>query len=130
MHSLSKEYRWLILPIETKVRELDGKLLLAAIAAERGWAVALGPTESIVAATIGVQGVVLEKDGYFGNPRIGPFLKAGNHVCALDEEGLVYLNSSDYYRRRLDEANLRRLNLAFVWGENQKHDILEHVRGD
>jgi surface carbohydrate biosynthesis protein len=124
-----REYRWLILPIETKVRELDGKLLLAATAAERGWAVILGQVERIVGNTLHLPGVVLEKDGYFGNPRIGPFLASGKRVCALDEEGLVYLNSDDYCRRRLDRQNLHRLDRVFVWGQQQSHDILEHVSG-
>lgn len=128
MLASNRAYKWLILPIETKVRELDGKVLLGAAAAERGWGVVFGQTETIVADTAGLRGVVLEKDGYFGNPRIGPFLEAGKRVCALDEEGLVYLSSRDYYRRRLDRMNLHRLALVFVWGQNQKHDILEHVQ--
>ena len=52
--------RWLFLPIETKVRELDGKLLLAATAAERGWGVILGHKDNLAAETADMRGIVLE----------------------------------------------------------------------
>jgi len=118
-----------MLPIETKVRELDGKLLLAATAAERGWAVIVGHKDSLAADTAGIRGVVLEKDGHIANKRIQSYIATGKLVCALDEEGLVYLNSGDYYRRRLSEGSLQRLALFCLWGANQRRDILEHVRG-
>ena len=37
MHIPEKKYKWLIFPIENYVREFDGKFLLSAVAAERGW---------------------------------------------------------------------------------------------
>ena len=125
----ARSYRWLFLPIETKVRELDGKLLLAATAAERGWGVIIGHKDELAANTADIRGVVLEKDGNLGNRRIGKYREAGKLVCALDEEGLVYLNSDDYFRRRLSEGSLQRLELFFLWGDVQRRDILEHVRG-
>lgn len=42
MQIIERKFKWVILPIETKVCDLDGKLLLTAITAERGWAVING----------------------------------------------------------------------------------------
>jgi surface carbohydrate biosynthesis protein len=127
MTTTQKKLKWLILPIETKVRELDGKLLLAAIAAERGWGVIIGYKNTIVEDTENIIGIVLEKDGYTLNKRIHRFLDSGKLVCALDEEGLVYLNSHDYYRRRLNEENLNNISAYLLWGNVQKRDVLEYV---
>jgi surface carbohydrate biosynthesis protein len=121
--------RWLILPIETKVRELDGRLLLAATAARRGWGVILGHKDVLAEDTAAIKGVVLEKDGHIANRRIAQYQQWGKLVCALDEEGLVYLNGEDYFRRRLSQGSLQRLALFCLWGENQKRDILTHVQG-
>ena len=62
MQPVGKKYKWLILPIETKVRELDGKVLLAAAAAERGWGVILGHKDTSVQDSAGIKGIALEKD--------------------------------------------------------------------
>ncbi len=122
-------YKWLILPIETKVRELDGKLLLAALAAERGWGVIIGHKDTLAEVTAEIKGIVIEKDGYSGNIRINQYLVASKPVCVLDEEGLVYLNSLDYYRRRLNVENLQKIKYYFLWGEIQRRDVQEYVKG-
>lgn len=127
MLALQEERRWLILPIETKVRELDGKILLAAMAAERGWGVILGHKDTIVQDTAGMKAVVLEKDGHRGNYRVKQFSDSGKTVCILDEEGLVYHNALDYYRRRLDLQNHQRAEVVFTWGEVQRRDVLQHL---
>jgi surface carbohydrate biosynthesis protein len=128
MQALVKKYKWLILPIETKVRELDGKILLAAMAVERGWGVILGHKDTIVKDSAEIKGIVLEKDGHAGNYRIKQFYEAGKHVCALDEEGLVYHNGEDYFRRRLNPDNYQKMNTVFLWGAVQRRDVLEHIR--
>jgi len=124
-----RKYKWLFLPLETKVRELDGKLLLAAIAAERGWAVIIGHKDSLAEFTSDIRGIVIEKDGHAGNVRIDQYIKAGKPVCVMDEEGLVYLNSRDYYRRRLNADNLHKMEYFFLWGGIQHRDVLEHIPG-
>ncbi len=125
----SRKYKWLFLPLETKVRELDGKLLLAAIAAERGWAVIIG-YKSLIAQNIGdISGVIIEKDAYDGRFWIEHYLTSKKPVCLIDEEGLVYRNSWDYYRRRLNTDNLHKMEYIFLWGGIQHRDILEHIPG-
>ena len=115
MQTVGKKYKWLILPIETKVRELDGKVLLAAAAAERGWGVILGHKDTSVEDSASIKGIALEKDGHIGNHRISQFIEAGKSVCALDEEGLVYHNSQAYYRRRLNPENYQKMDRIFMW---------------
>jgi surface carbohydrate biosynthesis protein len=128
MQPVGKKYKWLILPIETKVRELDGKVLLAAAAAERGWGVILGHKDTSVQDSAGIKGIALEKDGHIGNHRISRFIEAGKSVCALDEEGLVYHNSQDYFRRRLNQDNYQKMDKIFMWGGIQRRDFLEHIQ--
>ena len=128
MQTVGKKYKWLILPIETKVRELDGKVLLAAAAAERGWSVILGHKDTLVEDSAGINGIALEKDGHIGNHRITRFIEAGKQVCVLDEEGLVYHNSQDYYRRRLNPENYQKMDRIFMWGGIQCRDFLEHIQ--
>lgn len=128
MQTVGKKYKWLILPIETKVRELDGKVLLAAAAAERGWGVILGHKDTSVTDSASIKGIALEKDGHVGNYRIGQFVEAGKYVCVLDEEGLVYQNSQDYYRRRLNPENYKKMDYIFMWGGIQRRDFLEHIQ--
>jgi surface carbohydrate biosynthesis protein len=128
MQTVDKKYKWLILPIETKVRELDGKVLLAAAAAERGWGVILGHKDTSVEDSASIKGIALEKDGHIGNHRISQFIEAGKSVCVLDEEGLVYHNSQDYYRRRLNPQNYQKMEQIFFWGGIQRRDFLEHIR--
>ena len=128
MQTSGKKYKWLILPIETKVRELDGKVLLAAVAAERGWGVILGHKDTSVQDSASIKGIALEKDGHIGNHRITEFIEAGKVVCVLDEEGLVYHNSRDYYRRRLNPENYLKMNTIFMWGSMQRKDFLEHIQ--
>ncbi|MFC2054360.1 surface carbohydrate biosynthesis protein [Chloroflexota bacterium] len=125
-----RKYKWLFLPLETKVRELDGKLLLAAIAVERGWAVIIGRKNSVAEFASDIRGIVIEKDGLASkNDRIDQYIIEGKHVCVMDEEGLVYLNSRDYYRRRLDADNLHKMEYFFLWGGIQHRDVLEHIPG-
>ena len=128
MQTLGKKYKWLILPIETKVRELDGKILLAVAAAERGWGVILGHKDTLLEDSAGVKGIVLEKDGHIGNYRINQFIEAGKYICVLDEEGLVYHNSQDYFKRRLNPENYQKMDYIFLWGAVQQRDFLEHIQ--
>jgi surface carbohydrate biosynthesis protein len=127
MELLRGKYKWLILPIETKVRELDGKILLAAMAAERGWGVILGHKDTIVSDSANIDGIVLEKDGHAGNYRINQFFESGKKVCIMDEEGLVYHNGQDYYRRRLNPKNHQMADFVFLWGEVQRKDVAEQI---
>lgn len=115
----------LFLMIETKARELDAKLLLAAKALADGYVVFLGRKGSTlsVAEAIG-RGVVLDKDhgDNRGGDRARRLKEAGIVCAALDEEGLVF-PSEDAYRKERQMQGLtafQYLDATFVWGQNQR----------
>lgn len=116
---------WLFLPVETKVRELDGKLLLALTAAEAGWRVVLGDQRRIRELTPrfpkGVyldKSVTISKRSWFSECR-----KLGNQVVVLDEEGLVYFNHEDFKDLRIDECSVAMTDLMLLWGQDQREAV-------
>lgn len=123
-----KKVKWLVFPVENFVREFHGKLLLSAVAAERGWGTLIGYKGLIRHNLPENNGVVLEMN-MTQSERVNRFLDLGWRVCAWDEEGLIYINGDDYALRRLDPGALDKLDLIFLWGENQRKDILSHVKG-
>ncbi|MFT5179658.1 MAG: surface carbohydrate biosynthesis protein [Candidatus Paceibacteria bacterium] len=118
--------KWLIIPIETKARELYGKLLLSCYAAESGLGVIIGGKK----ATRGEQdklpkGTFLEKSIPPGNSSgvVNNILSFNNKVSAVDEEGLVYMNKEHYFNRRINPDSFRKVDHFFTWGKKQADDI-------
>ena len=91
---------WLLLPIETKVREFHAKLLLAAVAAEQGFQVLLGEQNAMLAQRRHLpRGIYLDKS--VARTKTANFRRlkaAGNRVAAWCEEGLVYRDRDTYLR--------------------------------
>ncbi len=118
--------RWLHLPIETKAREFDAKMLLACMAAERGWGAIIGGKSVLRRFQKHLpRGVFLEKN-------IGPRQTAqfasnkahGNRVAPWCEEGLTYFSKPDFFRLKFDERAFVLADYAFVWGQWQKNAIV------
>lgn len=113
--------RWIHLPVETKAREFESRLLLACLGTHRGFGSVVGVKGEVArAAHLLPRGVFLEKsvqlpalEGLM--TRIG----LGHIECCLDEEGLVYVSPDDYTGSRLDRRTLDCLTLLFAWGEAQ-----------
>jgi len=117
------------LPIETTARELDGKLLLAAEAVTRGYAVIIGSKGSTLNVAKRVrQGIWLDKGhgDHYIDARFKSLVDANIHCTALDEEGFVFANDEAYLKNRgiKTGAALTYLSSIFVWGHHQK-SILE-----
>ncbi|MEQ1524424.1 MAG: hypothetical protein ABL936_24460, partial [Aestuariivirga sp.] len=97
--------RWLHLPIETKARELDAKMLLACSAAERGWGAIIGGKNVLRKFQMHLpQGVFVEKN--IGPRQAAQFAfnrKQGNRVAAWCEEGLTYFSKPSFFRLKFDE---------------------------
>jgi surface carbohydrate biosynthesis protein len=113
MHSRS-----LILPVESHIRELDGKILLACIAAERGWTVYIGAQTEIRAKLNTLPaGVFIAKGMAERNAR---FLRIADNLgmtnFAWDEEGLVHPAPDVYFIRRMSDQSLPHLAGIFSWG--------------
>ena len=117
---------WLLLPIETKAREFDAKLLLAAAAAEAGFDVVLGDQTAIVRRLdLLPHGAYLDKS-VSGN-KIGHFrnlAQRGFRIAAWCEEGLIYPDRDYYLKERIDPAALELTDRFFCWGPVQRDDIL------
>jgi surface carbohydrate biosynthesis protein len=109
----------LLLPCETRSRELDGKLLLACVAAERGFPCVVGSrTELHRAAGRLPRGLYLAKDASASSRRmLGILARLGHRILASDEEGLVRYGPEHYHRTRLSREALAHVSHLLAWGE-------------
>ncbi len=111
----------MVIPVEILARELDGKLLLAACAKERGWNVIIGGMEAVKKAVPHLPPFV-----YFGksarstNAKLFARLKElGHEVVVLDEEGLVR-QSDDIYLMKHEKDALKNVDLLLTWGDDSR----------
>jgi surface carbohydrate biosynthesis protein len=117
----------LYLPIETIVRELDSKLLLAHRALSRGYTVIIGQKSNVFKAAnkLGF-GIYFYKHNTFGNfPKQHDPGKPAFKYSALDEEGLVFLNDEAFIRRSKPNE-LKHLDIIFTWGSYQRNLLIEN----
>jgi surface carbohydrate biosynthesis protein len=110
----------LIIPVENQVREMDPKLLLACIAARRGFASIIGSHREIDFRIASFpRGLYLNKSMTERNLKMLQIMhRIGHVVLTWDEEALVHLPADIYYSRRMSPAALRYISHLFAWGEN------------
>ncbi len=116
----------LLIPVENQVRELDAKLLLALVAAERGFPVILGSRATLHReATSLPRGVYLAKSVRALSVRMFRIYRdLGSEIAAWDEESLVRNpNHEFWYRRRLSKEALEMVGVFFAWGADDA-DVL------
>jgi surface carbohydrate biosynthesis protein len=119
---MSDDRTTLILPVENQVRELDPKLLLACVAAERGFPVVIG-SRALLHHRVGAipRGVYLAKSLRRLSERMfGILAKLGHDIVAWDEEALVRLSPDYYYQRRLSPKTVRLTSALFAWGPDNE----------
>lgn len=108
----------LIIPSEVQTREFDAKLLLACLAAERGFASIVGCRTDIhlnVAAL--PRSIYVAKDVRYSSRRMFDILqRLGHAIVALDEEAPFYYSRAYYLQSRVSEPVLRRTRALFAWG--------------
>ncbi len=116
---MTKSQKSLLLPVETRAREFDGKLLLALHAAERGWTVVLGERHALHNALPAFPRSVYFSKGFrSGNRRLFPVIAGyGHRIVALDEEALLRF-SDDIFRLKMDPVVLGCVETIFAWGED------------
>lgn len=109
----------LIVPVETKVREFDAKLLFSCVAAEAGFRVVFGSQRGIhLGLDAWGRGVYLTKDVRSSKLRVFDILRdLGHGIAGWDEEGLVRYPSAHYFKMRVAPEALARIGLWFAWGE-------------
>ncbi|WP_018931372.1 surface carbohydrate biosynthesis protein [Gracilibacillus lacisalsi] len=117
--------RWLYLPIEVKVRELDAKLLLSYYAIRRGYQVMIGDIVLVAeAAAHYPSGIYFAKGGPkgFRKRMVTKATEHGQTVVELDEEGLL-IEKNQYIRDRMRKDTLELVEHEYCWGEYQKQII-------
>jgi surface carbohydrate biosynthesis protein len=122
---------YLIIPIETKVRELDAKTFLACSAAEAGFRAILGEQASLLRRLALIpSGFYLDKS--VARRKVASFrrLRAmGFRVLACCEEGLVYRDREAYLNERVAPEAFRQVERMFSWGAVQFSDISSAMPG-
>jgi len=110
----------LLIPVENQVREFDPKLLLAYIAAKRGFSSVIGPRREMHFQIASFpRSIYLSKSithasaNMFGNMR-----KLGHEIVAWDEEALIHLPPETYFSRRLSPLAMSHVSHFFAWGED------------
>ena len=120
----------IIIPVESQVRELDAKILLASAAAERGFPVIIGSRAFIHFLVDSLpRGVYLAKSMRTLSIRMFSILRdLGHEIVGWDEEGLVRWPDQEYYRWRLSPVTLEKLSHLLTWGEDDAR-VLRHYPG-
>jgi len=110
----------LIVPVENQVRELDAKLLLACVAAERGFDVTLGSRTYVHFAVPFIpRGVFVAKSLRSISTLMFRLLHhLGHDIVAWDEESLVRFSSAEYYDFRYSPETFAAVDRLFAWGED------------
>jgi surface carbohydrate biosynthesis protein len=118
---------WLLIPIETKVRELEGKVLLAACAVEAGYGVVLGRKAAMDTHAAQLpRGVLLSKSVQAGVlDGIRRFKALGYSYVSLDEEGVVHLSDQAFLRERFSAETVVESDLIMTWGDHQAEVLRE-----
>lgn len=119
------------LPIEVKVRELEGKVLLALAAAERGHTVILGEKKDTMNMAKKGQlppGIVHDKSLTPGEYKLINYKQLKEHghlITAQDEEsGLLDESFEDFAKRRFSEETISMADRIFTWGEHDYKSLL------
>jgi len=118
MHSAIKGT--LIIPVENQVRELDPKLLLAYVAAKRGFSTILGFRREIhFHISSFPPGIYLSKSMTAASDLMFKIMrKLGHEIVAWDEEALVHLPPDTYFSRRLSPIAVASVSHMLAWGQD------------
>jgi surface carbohydrate biosynthesis protein len=117
---MSNSKALLLIPVENQVRELDPKLLLACIAAQRGFSSVIGsrremefninsfPRAIYLSKSMTIRSLLFFRIAH----------RFGHDFMTWDEEALVHLPPEIYFSRRLDSSAIRYVSHLFAWGED------------
>jgi surface carbohydrate biosynthesis protein len=110
----------LIIPVENQVRELDPKLLLAYVAAKRGFSSILGFRREIhFHISSFPPGIYLSKSMTGASDLMFRMMrKLGHEIVAWDEEALVHLPPDTYFSRRLSPVAMALVSNMLAWGQD------------
>ena len=108
------------MPVENQVRELDPKLLLACIAARRGFSCIIGSRREIHFHIASFSpGIYLSKSMTSASDITFKIMrKLGHVIVSWDEEALVHLPPEIYFSRRLSAVAMAFVSHMFAWGQD------------
>jgi surface carbohydrate biosynthesis protein len=119
---MSAKEMLLLIPVENQVRELDPKLLLACVAAERGFSSVIGSRREMEFNIDAFpQSIYLSKSMTIRSLlffRVAE--KFGHEIISWDEEALVHLPPETYFSRRLHPKAIRYVSQLFAWGQDNE----------
>src|SRR6185437_3612246 len=115
----------LIIPVENQVRELDAKLLLACVAAERGFPVVIGSRAFVHFEVASLpRGVYLAKSMRSLSGLMFRILRMlGHEIIAWEEEALVHPPAETYFTVRMSPTTIRNVSHVFAWGQENANPI-------
>ncbi|MEE4266151.1 MAG: surface carbohydrate biosynthesis protein [Desulfobacteraceae bacterium] len=110
----------LIIPVENQVREFDPKLLLACIAARRGFSAMIGSRWEIDNRIASLpRSIYLSKSMTArGGKMLRIMHKIGHEIVAWDEEALVHLPPETFFSRRISPIGIKHVSHLFAWGQD------------
>jgi surface carbohydrate biosynthesis protein len=110
----------LLIPVENQVRELDPKLLLACIAARRGFASIIGPRREMHFQIPAFPRSIYLSKGTSKSSKVvfRTLRELGHQITAWDEEALVHLPPEAYYSHKLSPVSLGYVSHLLAWGED------------
>ncbi|WP_404423347.1 surface carbohydrate biosynthesis protein [Thalassospira australica] len=111
---------YIYLPIETKSRELDAKILLALEACSRGFCTIIGTKKINSILEVMPRGIYFYKDSSYPlSKRFQKYKIIGHKIVVHDEEGLIIQNDMDYLKRRVMFETIKHVDKFFCWGNHQ-----------
>ena len=122
------QFNTLLLPVDSQVRELDGKLLLACVAAEKGYDVIIGSRAHIhfYASRIKNAIYIAKSMRRFSNRMFKIMHDLGHRIVAWDEEGLVRLPDKEYHDHRLSPVTFKYTDCLFAWGKSNAETLKQY----
>lgn len=118
-----KKTKILLFPVETIVRELDYRLILAVLCARPDWQIILGNHVNLVRVVRNIKNAVIllkDTDDYL----FDIYIKNNIRVIQLDEEGGIYggvrQNWENILLERLDVKKIRPDDYVCTWGPFQQ----------
>jgi surface carbohydrate biosynthesis protein len=109
----------LLIPVEIQAREFEAKLLLACVAARRGFPSVIGPRREMHFHIPSFpKSIYLSKSTTNASINVFRSLKRlGDKIVVWDEEALVALPPKLYFKHRLSLEALMYVSHLFAWGE-------------
>ena len=124
--SLIRRKHVALFPVETKVRELDFRLILAVLCARPGWQILVGDHEHLFPVSLKLRNALLVLKNVIGGKRPWKYRRykeLGHRIVHLDEEAGIFEGDREFWQsellRRLDPRQMDADDYVCTWGPFQ-----------